>query len=55
MSVMSGVSVDPSSKAFTRNATLRRKRRLLLIATVIALDILLASAAWYAVGYLIGA
>lgn len=55
MSVMSGFSPDPSRKAYTRLATLRRKRGLLLIAAVIVLDILLASAAWYAVGYLVGA
>jgi hypothetical protein len=53
MRVMRGVSVDQSSKAFIRLAILRRKRWLLLIAAVIALDTLLGSAVWYAVGYLI--
>jgi hypothetical protein len=51
---MSGISFDPSSKAFIRLAIIRSKWVLLLIA-VIAVDILLASAAWYTVGYLIGA
>lgn len=50
---MSRVSVDPFSKAFIRRPSLRRKRWLLLIAAVIALDTLLASAAWYAADYLI--
>jgi hypothetical protein len=51
---MRGVSVDPFSTAFIRRAIVRRKRALLLIAIVTA-DILLASAAWYTVGHLIGA
>lgn len=54
MNIMSGVSVDPSSKTLIRNVTSRRKRGFLLVA-VIALDIMLALAAWYAVGYFMGA